>query len=120
MGILVNVEVALPEGSRIICEVQLYIDAFLALKKMQHKTYEVARASPDNYLALLKPLFKRVPVPLDGKTRRSVVAEARSFFTGLQQEKACQSDALPQEQSLPTVQTEVARVSSSEIELCQM
>ena len=42
-SVLLNIEVLFRDGSKCICEIQLYIDGFLTLKKMQHKTYELVR-----------------------------------------------------------------------------
>ena len=38
-------------------EVQLYVESFLSLKKLTHKTYEIERVDPKKYTPLLKPLF---------------------------------------------------------------
>ena len=58
-SILLKVKVYLEDRRTTICEAQLYVDAFLALKKLSHKTYEVTRVEESNNIRpLLKPLFE--------------------------------------------------------------
>merc|ERR1712146_205796 len=56
-SILLKIAVMHDDGSRTICEIQLYIDDFLSLKKMAHKVYEIERVTrvDGDYAPLLKP-----------------------------------------------------------------
>ena len=51
-SILVKVKVELAHGRTTICEAQLYVDSFLSLKKITHKTYEIIRADANNISSL--------------------------------------------------------------------
>ncbi len=55
-SVLVNMQVEAPGLPPFISEVQLYLDPFLSLKKSQHKTYEITRAT--KLSDLLKPIYK--------------------------------------------------------------
>merc|ERR1712151_1151882 len=55
-AVLINTQLTIPGLPDMICEVQLYLDKILTLKKSQHKTYEIARAQCLS--DLLRPVYK--------------------------------------------------------------
>merc|ERR1712054_324644 len=79
-SVLIKIEVELPDRKKMICEVQLYVDSFLSLKKCQHKTYELSRVDPFDYINLIVPIFDNIPRADAGANKAQAIAEAKEYF----------------------------------------
>jgi len=80
-SILLKVKVWLPdEDASTICEVQLYVDSFLSLKKITHKTYEINRADAGNVASFMKPLFDHSAKVMTSNSKAETIADARRYF----------------------------------------
>merc|ERR1711990_2206 len=86
-----KIEVTLEDRTTMICEVQFYVDAFLSLKKCQHKTYEVSRADPKNYTSLLMPLFNKNPHASVDMSKSHAIEEATEYFTTMRNKEKASS-----------------------------
>ena len=84
-SILMKIKVHLGDGRTTICEAQLYVDAFLTLKKLSHKTYEVTRVEESNNVRpLLKPLFDTTKHISSGVSKAATITNTKEMVRELQ------------------------------------